>query len=74
MRRHRPQFVVVAVPGYWTPRQRQAVLDAGEIAGVQVASLLNEHAAVALAYGLTKKDLPSSGEEQRRVQRPSQLG
>ena len=61
------QFVVVAVPGYWTPRQRQAVLDAAQIGGVQVASLLNEHAAVALAYGLTKKDLPTKAAERRHV-------
>lgn len=46
--------VVVSVPGYFTDRQRQAVLSAAKIAGFQCLRLLNEHAAIALSYGIYK--------------------
>lgn len=43
---------VVTVPAYFTENQRQAVQDAGAIAGLQVRSVLNEPTAGALAYGV----------------------
>uniref|UniRef100_A0A7S0ZCK6 Heat shock protein 70 n=1 Tax=Timspurckia oligopyrenoides TaxID=708627 RepID=A0A7S0ZCK6_9RHOD len=51
--------VVISVPGYYTDIQRRALLDAAKIAEVNVLRLLNEHAAVALSYGLFRtKELP----------------
>ncbi len=57
--RHAPgvKDLVLCVPGYFTAFQRQAVLDAGLISGVNIVQVFNEHAAAALAYGITKPDL-----------------
>ena len=48
---------VVTVPAYFNDNQRQAVRDAGRIAGLDVVRILNEPTAAALAYGInqTKK-------------------
>ena len=46
---------VITVPAYFNDSQRQATKDAGEIAGLNVLSILNEPTAAALAYGLEKK-------------------
>ncbi|UOE94784.1 Hsp70 family protein [Alkalihalobacillus sp. LMS39] len=43
---------VITVPAYFDDAQRQATLDAGEIAGLQVLRVINEPTAAALAYGL----------------------
>ena len=50
---------VITVPAYFNDNQRQATKDAGEIAGLQVARIINEPTAASLAYGLDKanKDL-----------------
>ncbi len=45
---------VITVPAYANDNQRQAVKDAGEIAGLEVVRLVNEPTAAALAYGLDK--------------------
>ncbi|KAJ3098342.1 adenyl-nucleotide exchange factor sse1 [Phlyctochytrium planicorne] len=50
--------VVISVPGWFTDRQRRALLNAAEIAGLNVLRLLNELTASALGYGITKLDLP----------------
>ncbi len=42
---------VVTVPAYFTDRQRQATVRAGELAGLEVVRLLHEPTAAALAYG-----------------------
>ncbi|HJL48712.1 MAG TPA: molecular chaperone DnaK, partial [Polyangiaceae bacterium LLY-WYZ-15_(1-7)] len=42
---------VVTVPAYFGDAQRQAVRDAGIIAGLDVARIINEPTAAALAYG-----------------------
>jgi molecular chaperone DnaK len=42
---------VITVPAYFSDAQRQATRDAGEIAGLEVARILNEPTAAALAYG-----------------------
>ncbi|KAF9926748.1 adenyl-nucleotide exchange factor sse1 [Linnemannia zychae] len=49
---------VISVPGWFTDIQRRAVLDASEIAGLNVLRLINDSTAVALGYGITKTDLP----------------
>ena len=42
---------VITVPAYFNEVQRQATLEAGEIAGLAVERILNEPTAAALAYG-----------------------
>jgi molecular chaperone DnaK len=46
---------VITVPAYFNDAQRQATKEAGEIAGLHVARIVNEPTAAALAYGLDKK-------------------
>jgi molecular chaperone DnaK len=46
---------VITVPAYFNDSQRQATKDAGKIAGLDVARIINEPTAAALAYGLDKK-------------------
>ena len=46
---------VITVPAYFNDAQRQATKDAGHIAGLEVARIVNEPTAAALAYGLDKK-------------------
>lgn len=43
---------VITVPGYWGHKERQAMLDAGELAGLNVLSLINENTAAAVQYGI----------------------
>ncbi|KAJ3121894.1 ATPase with role in protein import into the ER [Physocladia obscura] len=45
---------VVTVPAYFNDAQRQATKDAGTIAGLTVARIINEPTAAAIAYGLNK--------------------
>ena len=45
---------VITVPAHYNDNQRQATKDAGEIAGLEVARIINEPTAAALAYGLDK--------------------
>src|SRR2546427_12652738 len=47
---------VINVPGHLNDNQRQATKDAGEIAGFEVARIINEPTAACLAYGLDKAD------------------
>jgi len=47
---------VVTVPAYFNDSQRQATIEAGEIAGLKVKRIINEPTAAALAYGLDKKN------------------
>jgi len=46
---------VVTVPAYFDDSQRQATKDAGTIAGLVVARIINEPTAAAIAYGLDKQ-------------------
>jgi len=48
---------VITVPAYFTHTQRQATLEAGRLAGLQVLRIINEPTAAALAYGLDREDL-----------------
>ena len=52
---HRVSKAVITVPAYFNDAQRQATKDAGQIAGLEVARIINEPTAAALAYGLDKK-------------------
>merc|ERR1711953_172006 len=47
---------VVTVPAYFNDAQRQATKDAGKIAGLDVARIINEPTAAALAFGMESKD------------------
>ncbi|HEY4657584.1 MAG TPA: molecular chaperone DnaK [Candidatus Bathyarchaeia archaeon] len=47
---------VITVPAHFNDNQRQATKDAGEIAGLEVARIINEPTAACLAYGLDKTD------------------
>jgi len=47
---------VITVPAYFNDNQRQATKDAGAIAGLEVARIINEPTAAALAYGLDRAE------------------
>ncbi len=46
---------VIAVPAYFDEHQREATRKAGELAGLEVARIVNEPTAAAMAYGLNAK-------------------
>ena len=53
---------VITVPAYFDDAQRQATRAAAEIAGLEVARIINEPTAAAIAYGLDeKRDLQKDG-------------
>ncbi|PSC68342.1 heat shock 70 kDa 17 isoform A [Micractinium conductrix] len=45
---------VLAVPASFAPQQRQALLDAAKLAGLNVMGLIHSHAAAALQYGIER--------------------
>ena len=47
---------VITVPAYFADPQRKATIEAGRRAGLEVARILNEPTAAAIAYGLRKTD------------------
>jgi len=47
--------VVITVPAYFDDAQRQATRAAAQIAGLEVARIINEPTAAAIAYGLDEK-------------------
>ncbi|XVF06012.1 hypothetical protein REPUB_Repub06bG0011400 [Reevesia pubescens] len=49
------KHAVITVPAYFNDAQRQATKDAGTIAGLNVARIINEPTAAAIAYGLDQK-------------------
>jgi heat shock 70kDa protein 4 len=52
---------VISVPGYYTEAQRRAVIAAAAIGNVNVLRVVNEHAAIALAYGIFRtSQLPAT--------------
>ncbi|XP_048370498.1 heat shock 70 kDa protein-like [Sphaerodactylus townsendi] len=51
---------IVTVPAYFNDAQRQATIDAGAIAKLQILKILNEPTAAAIAYGLNAKS-PEGG-------------
>ncbi len=52
---HKVNKAVITVPAYFNDAQRQATKDAGQIAGLEVARIINEPTAAAMAYGLDKQ-------------------
>jgi molecular chaperone DnaK len=46
---------IITVPAYFNDAQRQATKDAGRIAGLNVARIMNEPTAAALAYGINRR-------------------
>ena len=55
--------MVFAVPSYFSNTERQAFLDAIEIADLKCLRIINESTAVALTYGFFRKpELPEKGE------------
>jgi len=59
--------VVISCPSYFTDCERRAIMDAANIAGLNVLKLMNDTAATALAYGIFKQDLPAPEEKARNV-------
>lgn len=53
---------VITVPAYFNEPRRKATMDAGRIAGLEVLDIINEPTAAAIAYGVQKGFLASSGE------------
>ncbi|MDP6447008.1 MAG: Hsp70 family protein, partial [Pirellulaceae bacterium] len=53
---HKVNKAVITVPAYFNDSQRQATKDAGQISGLEVARIINEPTAAAIAYGLDKKE------------------
>lgn len=49
-----PAYCVLSCPGFYTDVQRRALLNATKIAGLNCLRLINEHTAIALAYGIYK--------------------
>lgn len=47
---------VITVPAYFNDTQRQATIEAGQIAGLNVLRIINEPTSSSLAYGMDKKD------------------
>jgi molecular chaperone DnaK len=48
---------VITVPAYFNDNQRQATIEAGALAGLEVMRIINEPTAASLAYGLHKQDI-----------------
>lgn len=48
---------VITVPAYFNDNQRQATMEAGALAGLEVMRIINEPTAASLAYGLHKQDV-----------------
>jgi molecular chaperone DnaK len=46
---------VITVPAYFNDSERQATINAGKIAGLEVKRIVNEPTAAALSYGIEKK-------------------
>jgi heat shock protein 1/8 len=58
---------VITVPAHFNDQQRQATKDAGRIAGLEVARIINEPTAAALAYGLHSAKDGVANEEKANV-------
>lgn len=59
--------LVMSVPAWFTDVQRRALIDAADIAGLNILRLMNDTTAAALGWGITKLDLPAPEEPPKRV-------
>jgi len=50
---------VITVPAYFNDNQRQATIEAGALAGLEIMRIINEPTAASLAYGLHKQEVHS---------------
>lgn len=50
------ESAVITVPAYFTHKERQATIEAGKKAGLNVKAIINEPTAAAFAYGLNDKE------------------
>jgi len=48
---------VITVPAYFNDNQRQATIEAGALAGLEIMRIINEPTAAALSYGLHKQNI-----------------
>ncbi|KAJ1677675.1 lumenal Hsp70 protein, partial [Spiromyces aspiralis] len=46
---------IIAIPSFYNPDQRQAVINAADIAGLHLIALINDGSAVALNYGMSRE-------------------
>ena len=46
--------VVLTVPTFWTEQERKAIINAAELAGMRVSTVINDGLAVAINYGTTR--------------------
>jgi molecular chaperone DnaK len=53
---HSVTQAVITVPAYFNDSQRQATIDSGRIAGLEVLRVINEPTAAALAFGMDKQE------------------
>lgn len=51
--------VVISVPAFFTEKERRALVDAAEIAGLNCVRTINDTTAAAISYGMTKSDIPT---------------
>jgi len=52
--------VCCSVPGYWTSKQRRALIDAGKIAGVNIIGVINDTTAAAVNWGFYRTDITAA--------------
>ncbi len=45
---------MIAVPAFFGQAQRRALIDAGQLAGLNVMGIINSHTAAALQYGIER--------------------
>mmetsp|Transcript_24259 Transcript_24259/g.55420 ORF Transcript_24259/g.55420 Transcript_24259/m.55420 type:complete len:737 (-) Transcript_24259:278-2488(-) len=57
------RHAVITVPAYFNDNQRSATMVAGEVAGLNVARIINEPTAAAIAFGLDRKRSKAGGDE-----------
>jgi molecular chaperone DnaK len=48
---------VITVPAYFAHKEREATIEAGKRAGLDIIAIINEPTAAAIAYGLNSKDI-----------------
>lgn len=53
---HSVSKAVITVPAFFNDSERNATIEAGKIAGLEVERIINEPTAAALSYGLDKKE------------------